>query len=176
MGRDTFHGPDCSKSCPAWSLISSVQPWNAALTISNWSAAIKPHLFTEGDKFILKEVSGQFPNEDLTAPLWWRAIPAWWWSPIFPLPIFLPWRRRKERFSYQLLNMDQTNPVSGKDPWGRHPPSLQLLVGSAGITQCPAAKDGILQKSKCRQSVTAWKMEILLALAGGWAMEHLQNL
>ena len=34
------------------------------------------HLLTERHQFVLKQVSGELPNEDLTAPLWWGPLPA----------------------------------------------------------------------------------------------------
>lgn len=95
-------------------------------------------------------------------------------------------KKRKERFSYQFLNLnlDQTNPMSGNDPWGRHLPVLQLLMDSAGITQCPPAKAGILLKSKCRQSGNSLENgnppgsgrgnSMSCVLVVGWVMEHLQ--
>lgn len=96
---------------------------------------MKSYFFTQWYKFIFKEVSGQFPNKDLTAPLWRRAIPARWWASIFPLPIFLSQKKKKKNgLDIYILKVDVTNPFLGNDTldtphyqWAgdRHPPSLQ---------------------------------------------------
>lgn len=64
------------------------------------------YLLTQRHQFVLKQISGEFPHKDFTAPLWWWTIPVRRWAAVPPLAVLLEQTNNKFKWKeFQPIQM-----------------------------------------------------------------------
>lgn len=80
-----------------------------------------PHLLTQWNQFILKQISWEFPHKDLTTSLRRWSVPVRWWTTVPPLTVLL-----KNR-----------TPKWGAAAWGELPSALRFPPYLSQLVSCP---------------------------------------